>query len=126
MNGLGVWYGIEQTQLPINNGPIAGGFYSGNRFIVIQQYKVFSIYPGVIPTPPEGTTPVALIERFFASNYEYQEDLGTDHPESIAYEEGVGFFFDKYTGNVVRVGNNGADSISVLYFMQKVFCRFSN
>lgn len=121
VNGLGVWFGLEQTQLPIQNGAIAGGFFSGNRFLVIQQYKVFSIYPGVIPTPPQGNTPVALIERFFASNYEYQADFGTDSPESIAFKEGIGFFFDKYTGNVVRVGNNGADSVSELYFMRKFF-----
>jgi len=124
INGINRFYQLNFDEYDRSFGIIRKLFIEGRRMFVFQQFET-----GVVPiltqivkdtsgNPLEANSDILLNKI----TYPYLGKYGIgDTPESFAYSRGAKYFLDSNRGIAVRISQDGATPLSVVYDMNQFF-----
>lgn len=128
VNGLSSFEGLNEKDLPMENGPIQGLRLASNAqaegtvLLAIMQNETESQYLGEAQwRDTQGRTTSAISDSVIGSTNTLRGGHGTINPESIAYHDGRVYFWDATKGEVVRYSADGLTPLARLTKMGAFF-----
>ncbi len=124
INKINTFLALNYDEYSRDFGIIRKLFIEGRRMFVFQQFEtgVVPIYTQIIKdtsgNPLEANSDQLLNK--IAYPYGGKHGIG-DTPESFAYSSGNKYFMDSNLGMPIRIGQNGAEELSVVYQMNSFF-----